>query len=55
MTFTDADLLEKLEDGSKQTRRLTQLEPRDEVTRILGDVAPIESGGSPKQASAVSR
>ena len=36
-------------------RRLNRLEPIYEVGQIPGELGPIESGGSPEQASAVSR
>ena len=55
MTFAKSGFLEKLEDGSRQTRRLPQLALKYEVGQILGEVVPTESGGSPEQARAVSR
>ncbi len=54
-TFTKSDILEKLEDGSKQTTRLPRLGLRDEVGQIPGELGPSESGGSPDQARTVSR
>ena len=53
-TFTKSGILEKLEDGSKRTRRLPRLGPKYEVSQILGEIGPIESGGSPEEARAVS-
>ena len=48
MTFTRSDISKKLEDGSEETRRLLQLEPKDEVTQTLREVFPIESRDSSK-------
>ena len=50
MTFTQSGIFEKLEDGSKQTRRLPQLSPNHEVGQIPGEVGATESGGSPERA-----
>ena len=54
MTFTKSGNLEKLEDESEQTKRLPRLGPKDEVGQMPGELGPIESGGSPEQARAVS-
>ncbi len=54
-TFTKSGILEKLEDGSRETRRLPRLALKHEVGQILGGVTPIESGGSPEPARTVSR
>ncbi len=55
MTFIRSDILPKLEDASKQKRRLPQLESKFEVTQILAEVVSIESGGLPEQVRTVSR
>ncbi len=54
-TFTEKDFFEKLEDGSKQTMRLPQISPKNDVGQIPGELAPIDSEGSPAQAREVSR
>ncbi len=55
MTLTESGILEKLEDGSKQTRGLPQLGSKCEVSQIPGEVVPIESGGLPEEGRTVSR
>ena len=55
MTFTDDDILEKLEYRSRQRRRLPRLEPICEVGQILREVVSTESGRSPEQVRTVSR
>ncbi len=52
MTFIASDGLEKLEDGSEQTRRLPQLAKYEDL--ILEEVVLIESGKSPEQTRTVS-
>ena len=47
--------MEKLEDGSRQSRRLPQLALNHEVSQTLAEAVPIGSGGSPEQARTVSR
>ncbi len=51
MTFTEIGIMENLEDGNRQTRRLPQLGPEYEVSLILGEIAPIESGRPSKHAT----
>ena len=53
MTFTESGIVEKLEDERRQTGRLPRHSPEHEVSQILQEVVPIESGGSPEQARAV--
>ena len=55
MTFTESETLENLEDGSRQTRRLPQLEPKNKINQIPGEVVSIESGRSPEQVRTVPR
>ena len=55
MTFADDNILEKLEDGSRQTRRLPRLEPKSEGGQIMQEVVSFESGRSLQQTRRVSR
>ncbi len=55
LSFGRSDILWKLKDGSKQTRRPPQLELRYEASQILGEVVWIKSEGSSGQARTVSR
>ncbi len=48
-------VLEKLEDGSRQTRRLPRLGTKYEVSQIVGEVVQIEPGRLPEQTGTVSR
>ncbi len=52
-TFTEGDILRKLEDGSRQTRRLPRLGPKSEVDQSPGELGPIGSGGPPEEARAI--
>ncbi len=53
MTFTADDILEKPEDGSRQTRCVPRLGPKCELVQILGEIVSSEPGRSPKQARTV--
>ena len=44
MTFAESDILDKLEDESKQTKRLPPIGSKSEVNQILGELIPIKSG-----------
>ena len=55
MTFTKSDILEKLEDGSRQRRRLPQLGLIYQAGQSPGEVVPIMSEESPEQAREISR
>ena len=54
MTFTKDKILRKLEDLSRQMRRLSRLGQNYEVVQSTGEPGPIESRGSPEEARAFS-